>query len=68
MREFVRHERFVELAFEDHRYFDVRRWMIAPQTASRKLTGVLVYGLLKPGMTQPKPYIHNEEKYNYTYI
>lgn len=27
-----RNERRVELAFEDHRFFDVRRWMIAPQT------------------------------------
>ncbi|HTE08915.1 MAG TPA: RagB/SusD family nutrient uptake outer membrane protein, partial [Flavitalea sp.] len=26
-----RNERRVELAFEDHRYFDVRRWMIAPE-------------------------------------
>jgi hypothetical protein len=26
-----RNERAIELAFEDHRYFDVRRWMIAPQ-------------------------------------
>jgi hypothetical protein len=26
-----RHERQIELAFEDHRYFDVRRWMIADQ-------------------------------------
>lgn len=26
-----RNERRVELAFEDHRFFDVRRWMIAPQ-------------------------------------
>jgi hypothetical protein len=25
-----RNERKIELAFEDHRYFDVRRWMIAP--------------------------------------
>ena len=25
-----RNERRIELAFEDHRYFDVRRWMIAP--------------------------------------
>ncbi|MDD4403472.1 MAG: RagB/SusD family nutrient uptake outer membrane protein [Parabacteroides sp.] len=68
MREFVRHERLVELAFEDHRYFDVRRWMIAPEINKRPLTGVLVFGRLKPGMTQAKPYIHNEEKYNYTYI
>ena len=26
-----RNERRIELAFEDHRYFDVRRWMIAPE-------------------------------------
>ncbi|MEX0647682.1 MAG: RagB/SusD family nutrient uptake outer membrane protein [Balneolaceae bacterium] len=26
----VRNERRVELAFEEHRFFDVRRWMIAP--------------------------------------
>ena len=27
----LRNERSIELAFEDHRYFDVRRWMTAPQ-------------------------------------
>ncbi|MCT4587126.1 MAG: RagB/SusD family nutrient uptake outer membrane protein [Carboxylicivirga sp.] len=27
-----RKERMVELAFEDHRFWDVRRWMIAPST------------------------------------
>jgi hypothetical protein len=26
-----RNERRIELAYEDHRYFDIRRWMIAPQ-------------------------------------
>ncbi len=67
MREFVRHERRVELAYEGSRYFDVRRWMIAPQTANKQLTGVLVYALLKPGQTQNKPYVHNEEKYDYHY-
>lgn len=28
----IRHERKIELAFEEHRYFDVRRWKIAEQT------------------------------------
>lgn len=28
----IRHERRIELAFEEHRYFDVRRWKIAEQT------------------------------------
>ncbi len=27
----LRNERSIELAFEDHRYYDVRRWMTAPQ-------------------------------------
>lgn len=31
LMERYRNERRVELAFEDHRYFDVRRWMIAPK-------------------------------------
>jgi starch-binding outer membrane protein, SusD/RagB family len=30
MRERIRNERRVELAFEDHRFWDVRRWMTAP--------------------------------------
>jgi hypothetical protein len=34
-----RNERRVEMAFEDQRYFDVRRWMIAPQVYTNA-TGV----------------------------
>jgi hypothetical protein len=30
LRTAVRHERRVELAFEDHRFWDVRRWVIGP--------------------------------------
>jgi len=29
MREVIRNERRIELAFEDHRYHDIRRWKIA---------------------------------------
>ena len=32
MRETLQNERMVELAYEDHRYFDVRRWKTAPQS------------------------------------
>jgi hypothetical protein len=32
MREAIHHERQIELAFENKRYFDVRRWKIAEQT------------------------------------
>jgi starch-binding outer membrane protein, SusD/RagB family len=38
-----RNERRVELAYEEHRYFDVRRWMIAPQ-AYENAAGVNVTG------------------------
>ncbi|MDR0757417.1 MAG: RagB/SusD family nutrient uptake outer membrane protein [Tannerella sp.] len=31
LRDKLRHERKIELLFEDHRFFDIRRWMIAPQ-------------------------------------
>ena len=33
-------ERARELAFEGHRFFDVRRWMIAPQTESKTMHGI----------------------------
>lgn len=32
LKEAIRQERRVELMFEGHRFFDVRRWMIAPET------------------------------------
>ncbi|UYQ92126.1 RagB/SusD family nutrient uptake outer membrane protein [Chitinophaga horti] len=32
MRDAVRHERRIELAFEGHRFWDVRRWKIASET------------------------------------
>jgi hypothetical protein len=40
MREIVRHERLVELAFEGLRYFDIRRWKIAENTVPGKVFGV----------------------------
>jgi tetratricopeptide (TPR) repeat protein len=36
----IQHEREVELIFEHHRFFDVRRWMIAGQTEKINLTGL----------------------------
>ncbi len=39
-REKLRRERAVELAYEDHRFWDVRRWMIAPETLGKPLKGV----------------------------
>ena len=42
MCEKIRHERRVELAFEDHRFWDVRRWMTAPDDLNAPLKGVKV--------------------------
>lgn len=40
MREAIRKERRVELAFENQRYFDVRRWIIADQTEGGPFYGM----------------------------
>lgn len=40
LREEYRNERRVELAFEEHRYFDARRWMIAPQVFGENARGI----------------------------
>lgn len=41
MTEWVRNERFIELWGEGHRYYDVRRWMTAPETMAKgKRTGL----------------------------
>ncbi|MFM1963794.1 MAG: hypothetical protein RLZZ172_2639 [Bacteroidota bacterium] len=42
MRERIRKERRVELAFEDHRYWDVRRWMIGENTLGATIRGVKI--------------------------
>lgn len=40
IRNFIRKERTVELAFEDHRAWDVRRWNVAEKTLARPIYGV----------------------------
>ena len=43
LRERIRNERCVELAFEGHHYYhDIRRWMIAPQKMTATLTGMYI--------------------------
>ncbi len=39
-RTLVRNERQIELAFEEHRFYDVRRWMIAEQTENVPAYGI----------------------------
>ncbi|MBS1663710.1 MAG: RagB/SusD family nutrient uptake outer membrane protein [Bacteroidetes bacterium] len=67
LRDQYRNERRVELAYEEHRYHDARRWMIAGATLGRKIQFINVIGNLKPGALAPAPYHHDETLYNYSY-
>ncbi len=42
MRERIRRERRVELAFEEHRFYDVRRWMIADEVENEPGYGIQI--------------------------
>jgi starch-binding outer membrane protein, SusD/RagB family len=42
MRDLIRNERRIELAFEEHRFWDVRRWKIASQVLTTPLTGMRI--------------------------
>ncbi|OLY92404.1 RagB/SusD family nutrient uptake outer membrane protein [Cnuella takakiae] len=67
LRDRYRNERRVELLLEEQRYFDARRWMIAPQTLGRKVQFIQIEGQLKPGATAPSPYRKDPNVFNYTY-
>lgn len=42
LRDRIRHERRIELAFESHRFWDVRRWKIAEKTDNGPVHGIAV--------------------------
>ena len=48
MRTVIRNERRVELAFEESRYWDIRRWKLAETTMNQQRTGV---SIVKVGST-----------------
>jgi hypothetical protein len=48
-----RRERRVELLLEDHRFFDIRRWQIGPETMGKTAKGVTIY---KNGATMEYDY------------
>ncbi|MDP4204542.1 MAG: RagB/SusD family nutrient uptake outer membrane protein [Bacteroidota bacterium] len=43
MREIIQRERLIELAFEGHRYWDLRRWMLAKKYESAPVLGWNVF-------------------------
>lgn len=66
LMERYRNERRVELAYEEHRFHDTRRWMIAPQTLGQQVITMNVTGTLKPGASVTQ-YHYDPESYNYEY-
>ena len=54
------------MVFEEQRYHDTRRWMIAPETLGRKANGINIVGTLKPGKTVDV-YRYDPEIYDYSY-
>lgn len=48
MRVIIRDERRVELSYEEHRFWDIRRWKIGPETYGKNLTGMKI---VKTGST-----------------
>ncbi|MBX3256434.1 MAG: RagB/SusD family nutrient uptake outer membrane protein [Chitinophagaceae bacterium] len=56
MRERIRHERRVELAFEGSRYFDIKRWRIAEQVLNGVDDGIVTRQFISPkNYTWPLP-------------
>lgn len=53
LRAKIRHERRIELALEDHRFWDVRRWKIAEQVDNKEVHGVTVSGTGNVTYTYP---------------
>jgi starch-binding outer membrane protein, SusD/RagB family len=60
-------ERRIELQYEEHRYHDARRWMIAEQTLGRGIKNIQISAKLKPGAKALVPYKHDPKVYDYTY-
>ncbi|WP_026808684.1 RagB/SusD family nutrient uptake outer membrane protein [Arenibacter latericius] len=67
LKELYRNERRLELAFEEHRYHDARRWMIAPTTLGAPAGIIQITGTLKPG-AQVTKYKYDPDNYNYSYV
>ncbi len=62
-----RNERRIELVYEEHRYHDARRWLIAPSTVGRGIKAINIQAKLKAGKSPLVPYVHDKTVYDYTY-
>jgi hypothetical protein len=66
LRQRYRNERRIEMVFEEQRYHDARRWMIAPASLGRKANTISITGTLKAGKTVSL-YKYDPTSYDYTY-
>ncbi len=62
-----RNERRIELAYEEHRFFDARRWMIAAETIGRKANIINITGTLKDNK-KVTLYKYDPSNYSYKYF
>lgn len=67
LRDLYRNERRIELVYEEQRYHDTRRWMIAASTVGRGIKSIDVQATLKAGATPHIPYRYDKSVYDYTY-
>ncbi len=66
LRDLIRNERRVELVYEEHRFYDGRRWMLGDELG-RGIQAINVVATLKPGATPHVPYLYDEDVYDYEY-
>jgi hypothetical protein len=67
LKEAYRHEKRIEMAYEEQRYHDARRWMIASTTLGRSLQYINVIGKFKAGKSMKEPYHYDPTVYDYAY-
>lgn len=57
LRQRIYNERRIELAFEEHRYWDVRRWKIAPEVENRPIMGMDIIRDINTGQKTYMPVV-----------
>ncbi|MDR2233202.1 MAG: RagB/SusD family nutrient uptake outer membrane protein, partial [Tannerella sp.] len=64
-----RNEKRLEFLYEEHRYWDVRRWLTgATEPGFNSLYGINVTGMLKPGVSAQPRYEPDETRWTLTYV
>ena len=67
LRQRYRNERRIEFAFEDQRFYDVRRWVIGPEAYTGALAAKVVYELNDDKTTATIPTVTHELYESYSW-